>query len=824
MRRSLSVFGLVLLLAGSSLFSNIPLSSPFTHANTQSASPIAQSVQADDLGNLDATSLIDRGFVLYGDGNGVAGCRETSPSETMLMKRGQEAQKFHVLNRPEASRQQTGLRIILRGTDQLEENQQAKQAFFNAAARWEAVIQTPITMVLDVDYGPTRFGVPFGSGVIGSTFTSDTTVIYSELRKRLIAGAIGTTDEAIYRALPEDALPTEIGPATRIELPVTVARAVGLAPIAASETGGGAPSIGFNSNFNFDFSPENGIGSGQTDFDAVTVHEIGHALGFTSNVGLTELTGGTVPVPTIWDLYRFGNEITLSEFTSAERLQLTGGTQILFSGNDLKGLSLSTGAPNASGGDRRQASHWKDDSILGRRIGIMDPTLGSGDRSVITDNDLRALDLMGYRMAGQTGGDTVPPAVSIVSPNGGETVFVGQQSTITWTSSDNGLIVSQDIALSTDGGATFPRAISTGLAGEVNQFTWSVPIFPTTQARIQITATDGVLLQTSVVSAQNFTLAIPPLQPPADLAAAINGPQVRLSWKAATSNQTATLQGYNIYRSKTSPVEATPQNRLGSFTPQITSFSDRPSPADGKTSYFYIVTATYNTGESRPSNEVKALPDASQGDFTAPTVRVVSPNGGETITSGDSLTITWSSSDNGALASHTVELSTNSGGTFGTSVAAGLAGTAQSFVFAVPTQLVSTTARVRVTARDAAENTAQDVSDADFTVRSNDTVKPVVTVTSPGASTKKVNGGTALTVTWTSSDNIGVTGHEILLSRDDGATFPTSLATSISGSATSFSVTIPNEKIKKARLKVTARDVAGNTGEGVSTPFKVKAK
>src|ERR1044072_2788943 len=50
-----------------------------------------------------------------------------------------------------------GLHIVLHGTTQLEQNQQAKNAFIIAANRWEAVIATPITGVIDVDYGTTFF-------------------------------------------------------------------------------------------------------------------------------------------------------------------------------------------------------------------------------------------------------------------------------------------------------------------------------------------------------------------------------------------------------------------------------------------------------------------------------------------------------------------------------------------------------------------------------------------------------------------------------------------------------------------------------------------
>lgn len=63
-----------------------------------------------------------------------------------------------------------GLRIVLHGTTQLNSNQQAKDAFIVAANRWEAVIATPITIVIDVDYGPTFFGQPYDDpDILGAT-------------------------------------------------------------------------------------------------------------------------------------------------------------------------------------------------------------------------------------------------------------------------------------------------------------------------------------------------------------------------------------------------------------------------------------------------------------------------------------------------------------------------------------------------------------------------------------------------------------------------------------------------------------------------------
>src|SRR5215831_11520996 len=62
-----------------------------------------------------------------------------------------------------------GLKIVLRGTSQLQAVPAAVDAFKRAAAQWEARIQTDLTIIVDVDFGPTLFGAAFDSDVITST-------------------------------------------------------------------------------------------------------------------------------------------------------------------------------------------------------------------------------------------------------------------------------------------------------------------------------------------------------------------------------------------------------------------------------------------------------------------------------------------------------------------------------------------------------------------------------------------------------------------------------------------------------------------------------
>ena len=98
----------------------------------------------------------------------------------------------------------------------------------------------------------------------------------------------------------------------------------------------------------------------------------------------------------VWDLFRFRPGVDLAGFSTAQRILSSGGDQIFFDSGAV--LGLSTGRPNGMGGDGKQASHWKADELTGQYIGIMDPSTGRGVRELLTDNDLRVLDAVGYQL------------------------------------------------------------------------------------------------------------------------------------------------------------------------------------------------------------------------------------------------------------------------------------------------------------------------------------------------------------------------------------------------------------------------------------------
>jgi hypothetical protein len=369
----------------------------------------AQVSQANTI-NQDSSSNISlpppvaepEGFLYYEE-NGEVQCRTATDDQARVMA-SRDPLELEVISPEGVSIQEGGdLNIVLRATSQLNNFPQAREVFLRAAELWKARIQAPfpITVIIDVDFGPTFFGQAYDSSVIGGT-TSQRIVFpsaYPALRSALIARASDAHEASLYNGLPTSSVPTDIGAAVNFESASALARAIGLLnPIANPEAEqaqiGTPPAIGFNSGFTFDFDPTNGIDADKIDFEAVAVHELGHALGFNSRVGEKERVPSSTLAFTILDLFRFRPGTTMGTFASAQRVLSSGGEQVFFAG--ASDLGLSTARSDRIGGDGNQASHWKDSSFLGFTIGIMDPKIARGERVVISENDVAAMNTFGY--------------------------------------------------------------------------------------------------------------------------------------------------------------------------------------------------------------------------------------------------------------------------------------------------------------------------------------------------------------------------------------------------------------------------------------------
>ena len=384
-------------------------------------------------------SASTQAFVMYLNARGKATCRVATSSErSQIMRRRGDSVVIYAgaprasetsAREPGANASQpnlqmsAGLRIVLHGTSQLNQNLTAKNAFITAANHWEGIISTPITVVLDVDFGTTIFGTPFpSSDILGATGTEEDTRPYVETRQRLLANAPTSAETQLYNSMPTGpGVPTQLSNQAFKSLTVRLSRANarGLGFVSdildpnAIPLGSGDAAIGFNSAFPFDFDPNNGVDSNKVDFDSVATHEIGHALGFLSE------SGGAVYAPTtIWDLFRFRpGAANLGTLPTAPRIMTSGGTQVYFNGQTntfgSQELGLSTGGPSGDVGDGNQSSHWKDDDLTGVYIGIMDPNIGSGVHNPITTNDVNTFDSFGYSV----GSPVAPPPSPSPSPS-----------------------------------------------------------------------------------------------------------------------------------------------------------------------------------------------------------------------------------------------------------------------------------------------------------------------------------------------------------------------------------------------------------------------
>ena len=371
-------------------------------------------------------------FLLYRGANGDTVCREATEAEARELDQIRPT-GLKQINHPELIKPSLRsedlpqhLTIILRGTANLEANPAAKAAFNRAAAAWESLISTPITIYIDVDYGPMNFDAPWGANILGATSSPAAPGInYSALRRQLIANANTADKLAIYNALPADSLPTDLGNVTSVTVSKAVARAIGFsdptAPVPPPPPPANQPlpadaaaRIGFNSQIvTYDFDGTEPIVG--TDFEAVATHEIGHALGFTSNSGATPNTQTGTVSPAIWDLYRFRSGTTPATFATAPRIMTIGGpvpnSQYYFVPGQSE-LGLSNGGPRpendpnsgTNNSDGNQSSHWRqailNGDVINGYIGIMDPRIPGGIRRLITVNDINALNVFGYNNNG----------------------------------------------------------------------------------------------------------------------------------------------------------------------------------------------------------------------------------------------------------------------------------------------------------------------------------------------------------------------------------------------------------------------------------------
>ena len=374
--------------------------------------------------------------------------------------------------------------------------------------------------------------------------------------------------------------------------------------------------------------------------------------------------------------------------------------------------------------------------------------------------------------------DAATPAVTVFTPNGGETLTEGDSYEITWSNVGFPTTDLIEIRLSTDGGSNYSIIDDGTFATYSGSYSWTVPNNPGTTNLIQIANTTlGVSDESDAV----FTIEDAMI--PSITVVTPNG-------------------GENLTVGDSYEITWTDENIPGTDLIEIRLSTDGGSNYsilnDGTFSMYsgsYSWTVPNNAGSNnliQIANTTQAVTDESDAVFTisavaTPSITVVTPNGGESLTVGDSYEITWTDENIPGTDLIEIRLSTDGGSNYSILNDGTFSMYSGSYSWTVPNnagsnnliQIANTTQAVT------------DESDAVFTISAVAT--PSITVVTP-------NGGESLTVgdsyeiTWTDENIPGTDLIEIRLSTDGGSNYSILNDGTFSMYSGSYSWTVPDNE------------------------------
>ncbi len=425
----------------------------------------------------------------------------------------------------------------------------------------------------------------------------------------------------------------------------------------------------------------------------------------------------------------------------------------------------------------------------------------------------------------RTGGvnDTQAPAVAITSPVGGETWKANSVHAITWTATDNVGVTGVDLYYSVDGGSTYPNSIATSLSN-TGTYSWTVPNAPGTATRVLVSAHDAANNAATSFSASNFTIDRWTIVASAGANGTISPSGTVL--QAQNTSRTFTITPSANCHVTGVLVDGSPVGAVTTYT-----FSAIAANHTIAASFAFdtrTITASAGTGGSIDPNGVVSVNYGDNQSFTIAAnpgyhVADVLVNGGSVgaVTSYGFTGVTTNQTIAASFAQDAFTIETTVGG--GGSVAR--SPDQATYAQGDPVQITALPGTGFAFAGWSGDTTGSmnpftvTVTRAlSYTAAFADTARPVVIVTSP-VGTEAWTFGTSQDITWSATDNVGVTSVtlEYSITGSDGPWLPIANGQPNTGT---YSWAVPEPATTQADVRVTAFDAASNAASDTSAaPF-----
>ena len=281
--------------------------------------------------------------------------------------------------------------VIPPGGDWVEPPPGAVDALAVVEAYVESQFEDPMTMPIDIGFRA------LGAGILGSTSSNFVNgVTWSTARDALVADM--DANDLVQIFLPSPTVPVYFDASTSTVSNLSVVNFTRANYNAAvGSVGGSAATISISTDFTFDYDPTDGITIGQTCFQSVMVHEVGHMIGFVSRADAPSTT-----TMHILDVFRFQFTDGVDDRNPDSLFEFFGDPRTVdFDNPEDDAISdVVWNEYRMADGDPLQASHFRDETP---QVCLMDPTIRrnvSFAPNFYFDCDLVMFDAIGWNRNG----------------------------------------------------------------------------------------------------------------------------------------------------------------------------------------------------------------------------------------------------------------------------------------------------------------------------------------------------------------------------------------------------------------------------------------